>query len=771
MTTPTDAHTIGDAVAEHLVALARQQRDGEASPACLLIPDPDSVWALAAPTLIELGVPLLLLGEHSPESRTGSAAWIRTMIDTDSEQDAWVVVLPGVHPSQLESSSATPQTKLLVDLRFRGTLLVTANKQHIRFDDFLRDPQAGLGLDVRDDLQTREAIQSGIKPLLARPLDDFTNRSFGATKIRELAVKNPVAKLLDWISAPADIQKRYEAADEWDSFVALCKQTYEFDPVTDGELIAATKLAQGARDWSQVWDSFCDKAAKLPGVVAALEQVQPHPDIKLYALPNENRRLEHELAESLGELKDAAAAEACAQVSALEAEHGKRREWVWRELKKSPLADALKHLAYVADAPKPAGDIDSWWTAEGWRIDDAALRALAACRGDDDRACVIAALRAIYLSWLDDTARRLQQFIDKDGTLGTLPATIGAEPGTCIVFVDGLRGDLAHRLVNLLGDAVSTTLDWRFAPLPSITTNGKPAVVPTKLDLSPAAKFDLTFTGGGKVDAASIRKKLEADGWTIVDPFNPESTMGLDRGWCELVKASIDDLGHDAGDRFAESVPAQLRDIAEAIHRLIKVGWSKIRIVTDHGFLFLPGGLPKAEIAQHLTKARKPRCARLVDGAPGQPIERPWAWARDERVAFPPGASVYEGNSSYEHGGISLQECIVPTIVITGNVHSRPEDTTVSVAWKGYRCYVSAPGLSAASGNDVVRVDIRRRPKDASSTVAVKPVQLDEDGDAKLTFDDDSLGTQQAEELDLWLVFESANGTLLAQQQTKVGEA
>lgn len=770
MTQAAPVRTIGEAVAERLHVLARQAQDGVERPTCLLIPDPDNVWVLAASSLIERGVPLLILGsEYAPDKKTGSAAWIRTEIDTDTEHRAWVVVLPGVQPSQLESMGATPHTKLLVDLRYRGTLLVTSNRLHVRLDDFLRDSQFGLGLDLRDDQVTREALQSGIKQVFAAPLDEFENRAFGATKLGSLVVKNPTAKLLDWMNAPAAAQQRYEAVDEWKSFVGLCNKSYEFDPVTEGELVAAGMLAQGKREWSQVWDSFCDKAAKLPGVVDALGKVPTTSDTPPHALPAENRRLEHELGTALSELQNAGAADAQQRILELESQHGERRDWIWRELKQSSLAVALGHLTRIASAPKPAGDIDSWWISEGWRVDDAALRALAACAGDDDRACVIAALRALYLPWLDDTARRLQQVVEKDTSLGGLPPIVDIDPGTCVVFVDGLRGDLAYRLEAQLGDAVQADLEWRFAPLPSITSTGKPAIVPTKLELEPASKFDLVFTDGGKVDAPSIRKRLAAGGWVIVDPFAPEPTMGTERGWCELVKASIDDLGHDVGDRFAECVPAQIRDIAAAVHRLIAAGWTRVRIVTDHGFLFLPGGFPKTEIAQHLTEARKPRCARLNDGVPSQPIERRWAWARDERVSFPPGVSVYEGSSGYEHGGISLQECIVPTLTVIGTTNTRPQDTSISVTWKHYRCIVSAPGLAATADSGTVTVDLRLQPKDAASSVAVKATQLDEDGDAKLTFDDDRIGTQQPEDVDLWLVLVDELGTLLAQHQTKVG--
>src|SRR3546814_2915340 len=65
---------------------------------------------------------------------------------------------------------------------------------------------------------------------------------------------------------------------------------------------------------------------------------------------------------------------------------------------------------------------------------------------------------------------------------------------------------------------------------------------------------------------------------------------------------------------------AQLALIVERIAELCEAGWKHIRIVTDHGWLLMPGGLPKSELPRHQTETRWGRCAVLKDSAHGTPL-------------------------------------------------------------------------------------------------------------------------------------------------------
>ena len=63
--------------------------------------------------------------------------------------------------------------------------------------------------------------------------------------------------------------------------------------------------------------------------------------------------------------------------------------------------------------------------------------------------------------------------------------------------------------------------------------------------------------------------------------------------WTEA--GEIDQRGHDLGLRLAHEIDDQVERIARRIRELLDAGWQTVTIVTDHGWLLLPGGLPKNE--------------------------------------------------------------------------------------------------------------------------------------------------------------------------------
>jgi hypothetical protein len=86
-------------------------------------------------------------------------------------------------------------------------------------------------------------------------------------------------------------------------------------------------------------------------------------------------------------------------------------------------------------------------------------------------------------------------------------------------------------------------------------------------------------------------------------------------------------------------------------------GWIRVDVVTDHGWMLLPeawrrwasGGDDRAqEGAMRGSRWRRSRRRH-----------RPWFWI-PMYVSLAPGATCFEANKEYEHGGVSPQECIVP---------------------------------------------------------------------------------------------------------------
>jgi hypothetical protein len=105
-----------------------------------------------------------------------------------------------------------------------------------------------------------------------------------------------------------------------------------------------------------------------------------------------------------------------------------------------------------------------------------------------------------------------------------------------------------------------------------------------------------------------------------------------------------------------------LGDVVSRVSGLFDAGWKRIKIVTDHGWLWVPNGLPKGELNKSLGKNRQRRCAILKDNVQYDGLVVPWFWNSNVSVAMAPGISGYISGDYYNHGGISLQECLTPVI-------------------------------------------------------------------------------------------------------------
>ncbi|MFN9620465.1 MAG: hypothetical protein ACK55X_12225 [Synechococcaceae cyanobacterium] len=99
-----------------------------------------------------------------------------------------------------------------------------------------------------------------------------------------------------------------------------------------------------------------------------------------------------------------------------------------------------------------------------------------------------------------------------------------------------------------------------------------------------------------------------------------------------------------------------------------------MKVVIDHGWLFCPDGLPTAELPKHLTASKWARCA-AIKGESQVPVPTAtWSWNPSEQFATPNGAACFNtgGSYAYAHGGISLQECLTPVLVVSGGPALQP---------------------------------------------------------------------------------------------------
>lgn len=743
------------------------------APVALLWPDETRQWQSVIDRVGER-LPIVSLGDFGPAARRGPAYWLRCVVAgtvaAGLPAGTPIVYLPGIARSALRAVDSCPsEIAPIAELQYRSQWFSHPNNRDWSVRALLSHSSRGLGLRVVDDAETAAALALALDRLLDERIDRLATQVLDADFFRDLVNPDPVRSLLGWLDNPRGYRGRLDGP-QWAAFVQQCKADYGFDPTVEGEVSAARKLGDRKSSWANVWKRFAETPERYPGIVDQLRKARPDELFveNIDAWPQDNESAEDQLRSKLRDFDALTVEGARKEVAVLDAKHAGRRRTVWAELDLAPLAFALEQLVLLAEltshslATTDLAALTADYAERGWRADEAALRALAAVKTNADREAVSAAVVALYRSWLDGGARALQGAIGPMANAHTYEAGPRASTakGTVTVFVDGLRLDVAHRVKDrLIGAGLDVTGTTSLAALPTVTQTAKPALVPAAMG-SLVAGPDLHSANAATGTKASIQvlRALMADNGVQVlgatDVGDPSGTA-----WAEA--GEVDGRGHDFGCRLVDHLDEEVDRIGARIRELLDAGWQRVDVVTDHGWLLLPGGLEKVELPPAATVIKKGRCARLKEGAAVEASTIPWFWDQDVRIAIAPGITCFESNKEYEHGGVSPQECIVPRLSVTlgtaPGTRDRPEITKIK--WLGLQCRVEFTGVT-----DNVLIDIRGLPAQPKSSIAEQAKETSSAGRLSLVVPDEEHEGERAH-----LVLVAGDGRILAQREVVVG--
>lgn len=764
--------TILESVLNSLRSAASYNKHELAAPRVILWPDEERLWTQCIEPLRASYPALWSLGDYVPDQATGPAAWLRYQLDTQGGKDVPVIYFPGVGRSAFRSADQCPnRAKHLFALQFQGQFWTQKNGKDWTPFAFFTSADDGLGLDVAGDQETKKAIQESLLKLLEVELNPLQGKKLESCDFRAIITSDPVRTLLRWMSDPDKIKLELEkSGPEWVSFCAICRDTYGFNPEKDGVITAAEKLTGGKTEWKLVWGRYKEVPYTYPGIKELLDskgQMAFFNNQNEYN-PRWNRDEEDRLEKDLLKLSSVTHKEAFRKIQTLADEHADRTTWAWATLGESPLALAIGHLHDMAMIIQSSGNPSTWealaeyYSKEGWKADRSMLRALSTARSTAATKAVTAAIRAVYHPWLEKFSSLTQAIAATYPTTGPLCCrTLPGEEGTVYLFTDGLRMDLARALEEkLISSGLDVRFDHEWSALPTVTATSKHAWMPL------AGKL------GGPLEGEGFEPKEQANGKNINHTrfkqmieelgisFLTSDVILLPTGcaWTEF--GSFDTYGHDQGAKLAWRVDEELAGLQQRILELINIGWTKIKVITDHGWLLLPGGLPKAELPKHLTASRWNRCAIPSPGAQhGYPMT-PWFWDAAEAVVLAPGVSCFVSGMEYAHGGLTLQEALIPSLTVSTQKGGTKSVVIKEMKWVGMRLNVIFEGAVGLT------VDIRSKVADASTSFAASAMTAAADGQktSLLVIDDGALGAAA------FLVIVDHKGQPIFKQSTVIGE-
>lgn len=758
--------------------VALRTPEGVAEPVAVLWTDAEGEWRAVIPALRVAMPQIYALGPYDPENRTGPAIWLKCIVERSLPEVSPkpgvvpILYLPGVSRQELRAAGdCRSSLQPLIELQFRGRVWHQQNGRDWSVEAFLVSAD-GVGLDIAQDARTRDAILRSLPLLAEADVNGLHGRRLEADDFDKLAISDPVRDLLRWMSSPELFQNALDTSG-WQSFCSVSRSEFGINPDREGVSTAANALITGGGKWDSIWRRFTEAPKLYPGISDLLRAPLPGQGKLAFdesRSPARNDDAESRLRSELIRASSMPHRDACELVILLESEHGRRRDWVWAQLGESPMAQALEHLARLANLAKaPLGgdsveSMASTYAREGWLCDRAAMQALANVKAAADRALIGRVVRSLYETWLNETARHFQQLVAGAGDeVRKFARGVTAEKDTCILFVDGLRFDAAGMLMEKL-EARSFQLrsSHRFSPLPTVTATAKPLASPA-FDAVEGSNAAADFTPviiTSKQPATTDRLRGEIEKHDVEvfggDEFQFASGAA-GGGWTEIGR--IDELGHKLGAGLAAQLDEEVDAIAERINGLLDGGWRRVRVVTDHGWLLLPGGLPKFELPAFLVETKWARCAVVRGNSTPVVPTYSWYFNPNIRIASPPGIACFGTGKEYAHGGVSLQECVVPELIVERGVEAVTA-SIVSVQWRGMRCRVEAQ-----SNDPAVQVDLRLNWKQSATSIvaAIKPIGPA--GEVSLAVTDD-----KHEGAGAMVVLLDSSGKVLDQRSTVVGE-
>lgn len=265
--------------------------------------------------------------------------------------------------------------------------------------------------------------------------------------------------------------------------------------------------------------------------------------------------------------------------------------------------------------------------------------------------------------------------------------------------IDALRYELGVVLEKELMTEGQTNLDISYAQLPTVTPVGMTSLLPdaaNKLELKRDNNNVAVFLDGVKINDVSKRMSIFQNKLgdrfqeLTIDDFNkPRKKIEESVELLVLRDTDIDSFLENDPSALLPMIYRALKKIRVSINKLKKLKFDEVIISTDHGF-FLNGEFESGDKCPMPSGNWVNLHNRLLlgDGSEDSsnfviPTAKIDIKGDFNTIASPRSLVTYRKGETFFHGGISLQECILPLlrIKLTGGV-STSTKRSISISYK-----------------------------------------------------------------------------------------
>ncbi|AEE54500.1 BREX-1 system phosphatase PglZ type B [Haliscomenobacter hydrossis] len=719
-------------------------------PEVILWPDPDHQWLEVIPVLQASLPHLLRYGSYVPAQQQGPAIWLKCMVARMLPAANWdssiipIIYLPGVSKNDLRNvEQAVFDFQPLLEYQYTGTLFVQENGKEWTILAFVENPFSGLGLKVAKDSATKDALKKTL-PTIFQDAQALSGKALiDADHLNKQVFPDIIPAILTWMCQGDRFLHSLEPGKR-EVFKLLCRSAYDFEPDHRNISAITEKLGAQKSAWKYVWQLYAAAPHKYPELEALLRLAKPADlgkgpaALPAESWPQVNEEAEEALAQALLKAASLDAPAAMAALHSLEKKHLPRLNWVWFELGKAPLAAALPYLvqlAFKVTVPFSTSSIEAmktYYTDSGYLIDQSMRKALVGVKSERDKGIVKSLIQLFYRPWLENLTLKFQKLVAADASIFTTQ-TAQPEQESFVLFVDAFRYELAVEFAQRLAKTqcqVSLQANW--SAIPSLTPTAKPSVSPIATAVSTQSgitEFRPHLQNGKDLLTAAFRDALKNQDVKYIT--NASEIQGPGKYWQEI--GDIDTKGHEEQSGMVKRVEELFEGIEEVLALAFEKGITRIKIVTDHGWLLLPGGLPKVQLNAGLTETRWGRCALIKEGVNTDLLHLPWRWNPATFIAYAPGIAFFKANEEYAHGGISLHECLIPTLMVEQTQSATASAKISDIKWVNLKCNVTT-----AHASDQFTIDIRTKYNDEHTSIVESTRRNLKDNKGVLMVSDDA---------------------------------
>lgn len=263
-------------------------------------------------------------------------------------------------------------------------------------------------------------------------------------------------------------------------------------------------------------------------------------------------------------------------------------------------------------------------------------------------------------------------------------------------MIDALRYELGVALERQLIEDGQVVIQAAMAQLPTITPVGMASLLPgagQQLRLANDNQTLVPMLGDAVVDTVAKRMEVLRNKYgqrfqegRLEDFVRGRFDISPEADLLVLRAVEIDSHFENHPDTAPAEITNALKRIRVAIHKLKERGFHEVVIATDHGF-FMNTHAGAGDVCSKPSGnwiGIHDRCA-MGDGSGDNnhfvvPTEKLGIRADFVKMAAPHTLAAYRSGLLYYHGGISLQECVVPVITMQLKAANQPELHRASVS-------------------------------------------------------------------------------------------